>query len=300
MQQPLGHIDSRGGVKYDTPSPYSTPPIQDEPPSPSPGAFNPQQMEAVYGRRGWEVVGYNVATPQGVERVWLSDQERIVVNNAQDQSQVMPVMMGAWNRAHRLPTQTSPDYASAGMPPPHPTTAPVGPVGPDLMADAAGPGQMAAHPEMMPPPMPMEPEEPPDNTRQLAALDDVRQRFPGVSVDPVSHDKLRISFPENTQKEDAKRIMGEIDQVIDAHKNNNGGTLDLSGGPQHPPGCPCPMCKANGADMNLQGAVADYKQRQQNMAAANGGMDKSMEYRGMQKPASAPMRMGRGGAYMKV
>lgn len=249
--------------------------------------FNPQQMEAVYGRRGWEVVGYNIATPQGTERVWLSDEERIVINNAQDQSQTLPVMMGAWNRAHRLPTETPPDYASAGMPPAHPTMEGMNP-------QMGMPDPMMQSP-MMDPSMagpPMSPEPPPDNSQQQAALEDVRQKFPGVNVDPVSHDKLRISFPENTDKAQAKQIMGEIDQVIDAHKNGNNGA-------QHPPGCPCPMCKMNGANLNLQGAVADYKQGQQNMAAQNAGMDKSMEYRGAPQQPAAPMRMGRGGAYMR-
>ena len=237
--------------------------------------FNPDEMTPVYGRRKGEVIGFDVALPNNAppQRIWLSDNERIISDSAETgENGTMTVMVGAWNRAHHMPTGTPPE----GLVPPD---------GPMVPAEAS---------PQLPPGPPMPPEPPPDHTQQIDALDALRTKFPGVDLSPVSYDKIKITFPDGTDKHDAKKIVKEIDSVLDARKQGLRESINAPTG--HPPGCQCPMCASPAA--MLGGAVSGYKQQEQNAAAQNVGIDKHMEYRGISQPVS-PMRPGRGSTAMR-
>ena len=222
-----GIITPQGGMEYEVYQPYSTPPSFDppEPELPDTPSFDPSKMQAIQGKRAWETIGFDVETPSGSKRVWLSDQERILANS--DDGPAVAVIAGVWNRAHGLPSGASPDQAPTPMQPP----VPVGP--------------------------------PPDHSEQIEALDLLRTKFPGVEMSPVSHDRIKISFPDDVGRADAKQVVGEIDGVLAARRQSVGD------------------------------AVRDYKQQEQNAAIQGSGLDKSMEYRGMPK-GSPPPRLGRG------
>ena len=271
----MGRVTPQGGVKYERYNPYPVPAKQET--TQSFGApFDPKKMEPIYGRRGWEVIGYNVQTPTGPERIWLSDQERITLNNANgEQVPIMAVMSGAWNRAHKVPTE-SPIKSE--------------PQGPPTVQDP-----------MIAAPMPAVNVEsdlpPPDYTKQSEALELIHQKYPGIQVTPVSYDKVKISFPDGTDRNQAKQISKEIDGLIETHIRGGGNLADpkqqmvQQGIAEASAGQQMQMPAQNNP---LQGAIADYKQDQQNMVVPNAGMDKSMEYRGMQQQAVMPARPGRG------